>query len=87
MGISVPPGAELPPGRPVLPGALGRLGLVVLVPEGRGISGIGTTVGRELEEVPGLVVVVVVLPMLRQPAKRVAVKTQISVIMHAFFMI
>lgn len=67
------------------PGVLVPLGLVVLVPEGRGISGIGTTVGRVLEEVPGFTVDWVVLPMLRQPVKMVAVKTNISVTIHAFF--
>ena len=82
-GISVPLGMVVVSG---LPGFVGVEG-TVLVPEGMGISGVGTTVGRVLEEVVGLMVVGVVSPMLRQPAKRTAIKTKISVMMHAFFML
>jgi hypothetical protein len=66
-----------------LSGTSELLGLVVLVPEGRGSSGKVAWVPVVLEEV-GTSLEGLVSPILRQPAKSVAVNTKISVMIRNF---
>ena len=81
------PGSVTTPG--VVVESLGFIappGLVVLGPEGRGRSGKGSMV--ELEDEAGVMLVpVVLLPILRQPANKVAVRTKIRAKMLAFFIL